>query len=167
MDPYSYGYNKVTPDSAYLKGADIIQNLVDIVSKNGNFLLDIGPMANGTIPQIMQTGLLDAGKWLKSHGEAIFKTRYWTTAQVNGNIRYTTTPDAFYITLLAKPNSTVLIKDPIPYLPGDRVTVVGGNMTGAAVQIAQNANGSYTLSPGAGVAAADEYAWVFKITYSV
>ncbi len=167
MDPYSYGYNKVTPDSAYLKGIDIVHNLVDIVSKNGNFLLDIGPKADGTIPQIMQTGLLDAGKWIKSHGEAIFKTRYWATAQVNGNIRYTTTADAFYITLLAEPTSTVVITDPIPYLHGDKVTVVGGNMSGAAVDIAQNADGTYTLTPGAGVAAADQYAWVFKITYTV
>lgn len=48
LDPFSYGYNQATPDSAYLDPASIVTSLVDIVSKNGNFLLDIGPTANGS-----------------------------------------------------------------------------------------------------------------------
>jgi alpha-L-fucosidase len=66
----------MTPDGQYLTGQDIVNTLVDAVSKNGNFLLDIGPKADGTTPAIMQKGLRDAGAWIHAHKESIFGTRY-------------------------------------------------------------------------------------------
>jgi alpha-L-fucosidase len=57
----------------------IVQQLADVVSKNGNLLLNIGPRADGTIPQPVQQVLLDVGGWLKVNGDAIFGTRPWTT----------------------------------------------------------------------------------------
>jgi alpha-L-fucosidase len=47
------------------------------VSKNGNFLLDIGPRADGTIPEIMLTPLREMGAWLHTDGEAIYNGTYW------------------------------------------------------------------------------------------
>ncbi len=55
----------------------IIHQLVDIVSKNGNLLLNIGPKSDGTIPQAAQQVLLDIGAWLNMNGEAIYGTRPW------------------------------------------------------------------------------------------
>jgi len=51
--------------------------LADIVSRGGNFLLDIGPTADGRIPVIMEDRLIDVGEWLAVNGEAIYGTRSW------------------------------------------------------------------------------------------
>jgi alpha-L-fucosidase len=55
----------------------LIGDLVDIVSKNGVLLLNIGPKADGTIPEQAQNILLEIGKWLAINGEAIYGTRPW------------------------------------------------------------------------------------------
>jgi alpha-L-fucosidase len=55
----------------------IVHQLVDIVSKNGNLLLNIGPRSDGTIPDEVQQVLRHIGSWLKTNGEAIYATRPW------------------------------------------------------------------------------------------
>lgn len=70
----SWGY--IENDS--FKSAEmIVQQLVDIVSKNGNLLVNIGPRSDGTIPEEVQATLRDIGAWLKTNGEAIYGTRPW------------------------------------------------------------------------------------------
>jgi alpha-L-fucosidase len=70
----SWGY--IENDS--FKSADaVVHQLIDIVSKNGNLLINIGPRSDGTIPEQIQTTLRDIGDWLKVNGEAIYGTRAW------------------------------------------------------------------------------------------
>jgi hypothetical protein len=61
-----------------LKSADfLIHQLVDIVSKNGNLLLNVGPRPDGTIPDEVRATLLEMGAWLEQNGEAIYATEPW------------------------------------------------------------------------------------------
>ena len=55
----------------------VIDQLADVVSKNGNLLLNIGPRADGTIPDPVQSVLKSVGAWLKVNGDAIYGTRPW------------------------------------------------------------------------------------------
>ncbi len=57
----------------------LVHDLVDIVSKNGNLLLNIGPKSDGTIPDEARDRLLGLGAWLKVNGEAIYGARHWHT----------------------------------------------------------------------------------------
>jgi alpha-L-fucosidase len=78
---FSYGYNRAERVEHYHSGRELILMLVDIVSRGGNLLLDIGPKADGTIPPIMEERLLQIGDWLKVNAEAIYGTHPWTHAK--------------------------------------------------------------------------------------
>ncbi len=107
----------------------IIDDLVDIVSKNGNLLLNIGPRPDGTITEGQQEVLLQIGEWLKVNGEAIYGTRPWKVASegaqkgtagaftdneetkyTSQDIRFTAKGDILFATLLEWPEKDVLIK---------------------------------------------------------
>jgi alpha-L-fucosidase len=75
---HSYGYNRNEQLGDYKSSHDLILMLVDVVSRGGNLLLDIGPTADGRIPVIMQQRLIDIGNWLSVNGEAIYRTQAWT-----------------------------------------------------------------------------------------
>ena len=114
----------------YKTAEEILCDLIDIVSKNGALLLNIGPRPDGTIPEPEQTILLEIGKWLSINGEAIYETRPWQvfgegpTEVVTGSfndtkrlpftsedIRFTKNGDKFYAIALKWPeNGKLLIK---------------------------------------------------------
>ena len=71
----SYGLNRAERVDDYKTSREFIFVLIDLVSRGGNLLLDIGPAADGTIPPLMEQRLLEIGDWLKVNGEAIYGTR--------------------------------------------------------------------------------------------
>lgn len=124
----SYGYNRAEQLEDYRSGRELVIMLVDIVSRGGNLLLDIGPAADGTIPVIMQDRLRQIGAWLKINGDAIYGTRPWkTTRQWSaGEI-----PEVTYNTEYQTPyDVTMLVSKPEPGKAGIEAffTTKGNNL---------------------------------------
>lgn len=125
----SFGYNRAEGERETIQPQALIALLVDIVSKNGNLLLDVGPMADGTIPPVQMDRLVKLGAWMKQNGEAIYGTRPWTRAEgktASGvDVRFTQKDKALFAILLARPaEKTVVLKDVAPEA-GSRATMLG------------------------------------------
>ncbi|MGA7106360.1 MAG: alpha-L-fucosidase, partial [Terracidiphilus sp.] len=108
----SFGYNRAEGENETIAPAELIALLVDIVSKNGNLLLDVGPEANGTIPPVQMERLKALGAWLKQNGEAIYDTVPWTHAEGKSaegdDLRFTRKGDDVYVTILGSPKGRTL-----------------------------------------------------------
>ncbi len=66
-----------TDSLAYKPAGEIVRQLIDVVSKNGNLLLNVGPKADGTIAERDQQILMEIGAWLKTNGEAVYDSHVW------------------------------------------------------------------------------------------
>ncbi|PVF93523.1 glycoside hydrolase [Serendipita vermifera] len=105
IDPWSYGYNRLTKDDEYRSTTNIIHSLVDIVSKNGNYLLNLGPTGEGEIISAMVERVKEVGKWLEHSGKCIYNTTYSFPGAEENNLRFTTTRNTFCIIALSRPEA--------------------------------------------------------------
>jgi alpha-L-fucosidase len=122
----SWGY---VTNQNYKPSSEIISDLIDIVSKNGALLLNIGPRPDGTIPDEEQALLREIGAWLKANAEAIYGTRPWkiygegptkvadggfsdgqARAYCSEDIRFTTNGSTLYAITLAQPTAEIRIQ---------------------------------------------------------
>lgn len=171
----------------YIEGQDyktvteLIGNLVDVVSKNGALLLNVGPRPDGTIPEEEQELLREIGRWLRVNGEAIYGTRPWAVfgegptevaegeftdtqrgAFSSRDFRFTTKGDALYAICLAQPQSQVTItslgaSSPVRAERIRSVTLLGGDGELAWSQ------GTEGLTIELAAEAPGSHAFVFKI----
>jgi alpha-L-fucosidase len=114
---FSYGYNRAERLEHYHSGQELVLMLVDLISRGGNLLLDIGPEADGNIPVVMEERLLQIGDWLKVNGEAIYGTKPWTATRqwgagdvpkVDYNQEYRTPYDVTKLALSPEPGRAAI-----------------------------------------------------------
>jgi alpha-L-fucosidase len=130
----SFGYNREEGEADTVKKDELIYLLVDIVSKNGNLLLDVGPEADGTIPAVQMDRLKALGAWLDINGEGIYGTRPWKRAEgetADGlKVRFTQKDDTVYAFLLGEPKGKMVTIRDVTLKAGTPVTMLGtgGNL---------------------------------------
>ena len=125
----SFGYNRAEGEAETIAPAELITLLVDIVSKNGNLLLDVGPEADGTIPAVQMDRLVKLGAWLKQNGDAIYGTTPWTRAEgktaEGTDLRFTRKGSKLYAILLAKPSASSITLVNVAARPGSQIHLLG------------------------------------------
>jgi alpha-L-fucosidase len=153
---------------AYKKGATyksvdvIVDQLVDIVSKNGNLLLNVPPRADGTLDAETEAILEGIGRWIDVNGDAIYETRPWRIAE-EGPIRFTQKGNTLYAIILEKPTGTVTI-DALSReresRPIDSIELLGCENQLAWSQLSEHLE----IKPP--LVMSGENAWVFKIQFT-
>lgn len=123
----SFGYNAEESDTSYLTADQLIATLISTVANGGNLLLNIGPRADGTIPELMVDRLKAIGEWLAINGEAIYGSSTWTQPEAD-DLRFTVGASGFlYATMLKWPGRELTIDAPVPLGRGARVALLGSD----------------------------------------
>lgn len=156
---------------------DLIADLVDIVSKNGSLLLNIGPTKEGIIPDDQKKTLLEIGDWLRINGEAIYGSTYWdvygegptetkmghlsegkNSGFTEKDIRFTTHDEALYAIVLIPPTKDIQIRS----LTKAKINIRSIELLGyeGEINFVQSASGTTIKFPeGTDL----DHAWVFNI----
>jgi alpha-L-fucosidase len=175
----SWAYNKAAKPEDYKKAEELVEMLIDVVSKNGNLLLDVGPKADGTIPDIQKDRLLKIGAWMDVNSKAIYSTRPWTTfgegpanieegakygdelEYTSEDIRFTTKGSTLYAIVMDWPEESVLIKS-LKNVSDDKIKSVMLLGSDAPLEWQQTANGLTVSMPDQKPC---EYAYTLKIDF--
>jgi alpha-L-fucosidase len=126
-----FGYNQHSTDADFTSARGLLTQLIDVVSKNGNLLLNVGPMADGTIPAPQVERLRAIGAWLGGRGEAIFGTRPWTRAQG-------TTAEGLAVRFTARPDGTSVYAIVLDDVPGRTITIPDAGTRARRVRLLGN-----------------------------
>jgi alpha-L-fucosidase len=176
----SWGYIQ---NDTFKSPESIVQLLADVVSKNGNLLLNIGPRSDGTIPDQVQQILRDVGGWLKVNGESIYASRPWrvygegptkaaagafhdteTKPYTSEDFRFTTKGDVLYAIELAAAADGKAVIHSIGTYPGERkvqsVSLLGGS---GQVEFTQSSDG---LHLSLAQPSSSKFPLVYKIEFS-
>ncbi len=156
----SFGINKEEDCANYLSPKELLETLCSLVSKGGNFLLNIGPDADGTIPVIMEERLLQMGDWLRVNGEAIYSTRVYTKKQQDG-VYYTKKGEDVYAIINRFPFGSQVLEH-VPYSADLKTTLLGSD---AVLEVKDNAGRAEVVFPAINPDTLDSN-WLYTIKLS-
>ncbi|MGZ3938471.1 MAG: alpha-L-fucosidase, partial [Flavisolibacter sp.] len=148
------------PNDTYKPADEIIKKLVDIVSKGGNYLLNIGPGPDGELDPTAYQRLKEIGSWMKINSEAIYGSRMYTVFGEGDNIRFTQSKDGKtqYIFLYSIPkDKLILSKMQVP-----KNTNI--QMLGSSKKLKWKTEGDKVeISVPASLQDVSKYVWVLKL----
>ena len=154
----SFGYLE---GDRYKSIESVIHEMVEVISRNGNFLVNIGPKSDGTIPEPQMERLMAMKHWLKVNGDAIYGSRYWKESeQKDERLAFTTNGKKLYAIKLEKPSKPFVIRGTAGWT-ADQVKSV--RLLGSdAVVISQMTSGGLQITTPSSLGESD-HAWAFEI----
>ena len=154
----SFGYLK---NDKYKTVVSVIHEMIEVISRNGNFLINIGPKSDGTLVPQQVERLQAMGRWLKINGPAIYGSRYWKVSeQAEGDLAFTTNGNNLYAIAMEKPTSPLTINATAGWA-ADQVTAV--RLLGSESEVSWSMNDAgLQITPPADLGTS-EYAWSFEI----
>jgi alpha-L-fucosidase len=151
-----------TPNDVYKPTNELIEKLVDIVSKGGNYLLNIGPSPDGELAPDAYNRMQELGEWLKTNGEAIYGTRMYKTFGEGDHIRFTQTKDGKtqFVFLFHFPEAKLNLHK-LPLVKGDKVQMLGTNK----ILKWTSQQDAVIIEMPAELQSASKHVWVLKVTH--
>jgi alpha-L-fucosidase len=126
---HSFGANRHESPEDIITDTALIQMFCDVVSKNGNLLIGVGPRPDGTIPEVQHAPLRGLGRWLATNGEAIYGSRPWVITEsmtTEGTpLRFTKSGEGVYALVMGMPSSRRITMRAIDGSRMRRVRLVG------------------------------------------
>lgn len=154
----SFGYLE---GDRYKSIESVIHEMIEVISRNGNFLVNIGPKSDGTIPEPQMERLMAMKHWLGINGEAIYGSRYWKESeQKDERLAFTTHGKKLYAIKLEKPTDPFVIAGTAGW-SSDQIKSI--RLLGSdAVVNSQVTPGGLRITPPSNLGQSD-HAWAFEI----
>ncbi len=160
----SYGYNSwyEDKDERYPDTQELLDVFVSIISRGGNFLLNVGPKADGTIIEVFQDRLRDIGRFLDANGEAVYGSRLPYKSEQGENIKFTRDKGnkAIFAFVKNKPGDSLTLND-VYARKGENVVLLSDPQRTPLEW--SNEGGNLAVTGIDKVSRHGEYYWVFKI----
>ncbi|CAA6690026.1 MULTISPECIES: alpha-L-fucosidase [unclassified Lentimonas] len=154
----SFGY---LDGDSYKEIDSVIHEMIEVIARNGNFLVNIGPKADGTIPEPQMERLMAMKDWLTVNGEAIYGSRYWKeSGQANEHLAFTTNGTKLYAIKLQKPQAPFIINGTAGW---EDANVKSVRLLGSDAEVAHEMTPQgLRISPPTDLGNS-QYAWSFEI----